>query len=303
MKEILRLKTISEAHRFLGLSKPNHPLVSVIELNDDIINYDYGDTKFLFDFHQVNLKCGFSGSMVYGRNSYDFEDGTLTFIKAGQVIQMERLPETVTGSSGWTLLFHPDLLRKSDLGMTLDDHSFFDYDLNEALHLSEREMNSLNTLVEKIQDEYNQNLDKHSQELIIANIEMLLKYSKRFYDRQFFTRTNLNKDILQEFNSILKDYYNSESPIENGVLTVKECAQKINLSVNYLGDLIKTETGRSAKDHINEYVIERAKTRLLASNDSVREIAFGLGFEYPQGFNKLFKAKVGLSPSKYRNLN
>ena len=129
------------------------------------------------------------------------------------------------------------------------------------------------------------------------------KYSKRFYDRQFFTRTNLNKDILQEFNSILKDYYNSESPIENGVLTVKECAQKINLSVNYLGDLIKTETGRSAKDHINEYVIERAKTRLLASNDSVREIAFGLGFEYPQGFNKLFKAKVGLSPSKYRNLN
>lgn len=303
MKEIIRIKSISEAHSFLKLPKPNHPLVSVIELNDRIINFDYGDTKFVFDFHQVNLKQGFSGALIYGRNSYDFEDGTLTFIKAGQVIQMEKLPETVKESSGWTLLFHPDLIRRSELGKTIDDYTFFDYELNEALHLSDKEINALNELIQKIQDEYNQNIDKHSQELIIANIEMLLKYSKRFYDRQFYTRTNLNKDILSEFNKILKAYYDSESPIQKGVLTVKECARQLNLSVNYLGDLLRTETGRSAKELINEYVIEKAKTRLLGSNESVSEIAYSLGFEYPQGLNKIFKAKVGLSPSQYRNLN
>ena len=154
MKDIVRLKSISEAHRFLGLPKPNHPLVSVIELNDRIINFDYGDAKFLFDFHQVNLKRGFSGSLIYGRNSYDFEDGTLTFIKAGQVIQMEVLPKEVKESSGWTLLFHPDLIRKSELGKTIENYSFFDYDLNEALHLSEKEINSLNALVDKIKEEY-----------------------------------------------------------------------------------------------------------------------------------------------------
>lgn len=303
MKEIIRLKSISEAHRFLGLPKSNHPLVSVVELNDRIINLDYGDTKFLFDFHQVNLKQGFSGSLVYGRNSYDFEDGTLTFIKAGQVIQMEKQPEQVEGSSGWTLLFHPDLIRKSELGKNIDDYTFFDYDLNEALHLSEKEINALNTLVDKIQDEYNQNIDKHSQEIIIANIEMILKYCKRYYDRQFYTRTNLNKDLVSKFEQVIQRYYQSEKPLEVGVLSVKYCANELAMSSNYLGDLLKTETGRSAKDHINDFVIEKAKTRLLGSNKSVSEIAYSFGFEYPQGFSKLFKAKTGVSPSQYRNLN
>lgn len=201
------------------------------------------------------------------------------------------------------MLFHPDLIRKSELGKSIEDYSFFNYDLNEALHLSENERNSITDLVLKIEEEYNQNIDKHSQELIIANIEMLLKYSKRFYDRQFFTRTNLNKDLLSDFNKVVRTYYKSENPIQSGVLSVKECAEKLNLSVNYFGDLIKSETGRSAKDHINDYVIEKAKTLLLGSNESVSQIAYSLGFEYPQGLNKLFKAKVGISPSEYRNLN
>jgi len=303
MKEIVRLNSISDAHRLLGLSKPTHPLVSVIDLNDQIINFDYGDTKFLFGFHQINLKQGFSGSMIYGRNSYDFEDGTLTFIKAGQVVQIEKLSEEVSESSGWTLLFHPDLIRKSELSSTIERYSFFDYDINEALHLSDKEVNSLNALVEKIKDEYNQNIDKHSQALIIANIEILLLYSKRFYDRQFYTRTNLNKDILTAFTKVLKAYYRSESPFRYGVLTVKECAQQLHLSVNYLGDLLKTETGKSAKEHINDYVVENAKNKLLGSNESISEIAYSFGFEYPQGFSKLFKTKVGISPSRYRNLN
>lgn len=302
MKDIIRIKSISDVHQFLGLEKPLHPLVSVIEIDDKITNFDYGDAKYTFDFYQISLKQGFSGSMNYGRNSYDFDDGTLTFIKPNQTIQVET-QEEIKDSSGWTLLFHPDLIRKSELGHTIDQYSFFNYDLNEALHLSPKERASITELTVKIQEEYNQNIDKHSQDLIIANIEMLLKYCKRFYDRQFYTRTNLNKDILYEFNQILKNYYNSHDADIGGVLTVRYCAEKLNLSVNYLGDLLKSETGRSAKDHINNYVIEKAKTRLLSTNRSISEIAYGLGFEYPQGLNKIFKAKVGVSPSAYRNRN
>lgn len=296
------LRLLPELHRIFELEKPKHPLVSVIQIDDRITNFEYGDAKYIFDFYQINLKQGFSGSMSYGRNSYDFDEGTLTFLKPNQTIQIENQDE-IKGSSGWTLLFHPDLIRKSELGKSIEDYSFFNYDLNEALHLSENERNSITDLVLKIEEEYNQNIDKHSQELIIANIEMLLKYSKRFYDRQFFTRTNLNKDLLSDFNKVVRTYYKSENPIQSGVLSVKECAKKLNLSVNYFGDLIKSETGRSAKDHINDYVIEKAKTLLLGSNESVSQIAYSLGFEYPQGLNKLFKAKVGISPSEYRNLN
>ena len=302
MNEIIRIKSINAVHRLFELEKPRHPLVSVIQIDDRITNFDYGNAKYVFDFYQINLKQGFSGSMNYGRNSYDFDEGTLTFIKPNQSIQVEKQDE-IEGSYGWTLLFHPDLIRKSELGKTIEDYSFFNYDLNEALHLSESERNSITDLVVKIQEEYNQNIDKHSQELIIANIEMLLKYSKRFYDRQFCTRTNLNQDLLSEFNKVVRTYYNSETPTESGVLSVKECAKQLNLSVNYLGDLIKSETGRSAKDQINDYVIEKAKNQLLGSKESVSQIAYSLGFEYPQGFNKLFKAKVGISPSEYRNLN
>lgn len=302
MNEIIRIKSINDVHRIFELEKPRHPLVSVIQIDDRITNFDYGDAKYIFEFYQINLKQGFSGSMNYGRNSYDFDEGTLTFIKPNQTIQIENQDE-IKGSSGWTLLFHPDLIRKSGLGKTIEDYSFFNYDLNEALHLSENEKNSITELVVKIQEEYNQNIDKHSQELIIANIEMLLKYSKRFYERQFFTRTNLNQDLLSEFNTVVRTYYNSENPIESGVLSVKECAKQLNLSVNYLGDLIKSETGRSAKDQINDYVIEKAKNQLLGSKESISQIAYSLGFEYPQGFNKLFKAKVGISPSEYRNFN
>ena len=302
MKEIIRIKTINEVHRIFNLDKPLHPLVSVIDIDDRITNFDYGESKYVFEFYQVNLKMGFSGSLSYGRNSYDFDEGTITFIKPNQTIQVEP-QEEIRGSSGWTLLFHPDLIRKSGLSREIDDYSFFDYALNEALHLSVKERNSLTDLVEKIQEEYNQNIDKHSQELIIANIEMLLKYCKRFYDRQFYTRTNLNKDILYDFNMNLKAYYNSEQPINEGILTVKQCAEKLNLSVKYFGDLIKSETGKSAKEHIQDFVINKAKTQLLSTNEDISQIAYGLGFEYPQGFSKLFKTKTGMSPGKYRSVN
>ncbi|MGD1845263.1 MAG: helix-turn-helix domain-containing protein [Salibacteraceae bacterium] len=302
MSEIVSIKSISEVHRIFGLEKPHHPLVSVLPIDDRMTNFDYRNVRYVFDFYQISLKQGFSGSMRYGRNTYDFEEGTLTFIKPHQSIQVEN-QEEIKGSSGWTLLFHPDLIRTSNLGKTMEAFSFFDYDQHEALHLSDKERMIVTELVQKVKEEYQQNIDKHSQELIVANIELLLKYSERFYDQQFYTRTNLNKDFLSKFNRFLKDYYRSEAPMSEGVLTVRHCADHLHLSVNYLGDLLKAETGRSAKEHIQDYVVEHAKTQLLGTREDVSQIAYQLGYEYPQGFNKLFKARVGLSPSQYRKLN
>ena len=302
MKEIIRIRSISEVHDFYGFEKPKHPLVSVLPIDDRMTNYDYGDASYAFDFYQVSLKMGISGSMVYGRNAYDFQEGTLTFIKPNQVVSVKNAEE-IEGSAGWTLLFHPDLIRKSELGRTIESYSFFSYDVHEALHLSEDEKIALTDLVQKIEQEYKQNIDKHSQELIIANIEMLLKYSKRYYDRQFYTRTNLNKDLISKFEQVMTKYYRSDSPNRHGVLSVRYCADRLHMSSNYLGDLIKNETGRSAKDHIHDYIIEMAKTTIVGSNETITEIAYKLGFEYPQSFNKLFKAKTGMSPTEYRNLN
>ncbi len=302
MKKIIRVSSISEVHQVFGFDKPKHPLVTVLPIDERMTQFDYGNHHYTFDFYQISLKEGISGQMSYGRNSYDFKEGMMTFIKPNQTVKIEQ-GENYQDSGGWTLIFHPDLIRKSELGKTIENYSFFNYEVNEALHLSDDEKKSLTDLANKIKKEYNQNIDKHSQEIIIANIEMILKYSKRYYDRQFYTRTNLNKDILSKFEEVIRNYYQSDEPTKNGVLSVNYCAQALAMSSNYLGDLIKNETGRSAKDHIHDYIIEKAKTKILGSNDSISEIAYGLGFEYQQSLNKLFKAKTGMSPLKYRNLN
>jgi len=302
MSEIIKIDTISQVHDFFQLPKPKHPLVSVLPITDKITNYDYGNYSYVFGFYQVSLKIGISGSLTYGRNSYDFQEGTMVFMKPNQAVKVENRQDYV-GASGWTLLFHPDLIAKSELGKTVYDYSFFNYETNEALHLSDDEKTSLAELVHKIEREYNQNIDKHSQELIISNIDLLLKYCKRFYDRQFYTRTNLNKDLISRFESIMLHYFNSEKPQELGVLTVNYCANEMNMSANYLGDLLKNETGLSAKEHIQSFLIEKAKTKILSTSKSISEIAYDFGFEYPQSFNKLFKSKTGLTPTKYRSLN
>ncbi len=302
MKEIIRVHTITEVHDIYGYPKPKHPLLTVLPIDERMTQFDYGDRNYIFDFYQISLKEGIRGTFSYGRNEYDFQEGTMTFIKPNQVVKVER-SEIAPESRGWTLIFHPDLLRKSALGRTIEDYSFFNYEVREALHLSDDEKKSLTDLAEKIKQEYQQNIDKHSQDIIIANIEMILKYCKRYYDRQFYTRTNLNKDIVSKFERVMRDYYQSEKPSELGVLSVKYCAQALAMSSNYLGDLIKNETGLSAKEHIHSYIIEKAKTRIVGSSSSISEIAYDLGFEYPQGFNKLFKAKTGVSPRQYRNLN
>lgn len=302
MKEIIRIKSITEVHDFYGFEKPKHPLISVLPIDERMTNFNYGDNRYTLDFYQISLKEGIRGTLSYGRSTYDFQEGTMTFIKPNQVLRIEN-NAAYKGSKGWTLLFHRDLIRRSELGKAIEYFSFFDYEANEALHLSIDEKNALTEFVQKIEKEYNQNIDKHSQDIIIANIDMILKYCKRYYDRQFYTRTNLNKDLISKFEEVMRDYYRSDKPFEKGVLSVKSCAQSLNMSSNYLGDLVKTETGRNAKDHIQDYVIDLAKTKIIGSTQSISEIAYSLGFEYPQGFNKLFKAKTGFSPSQYRNLN
>ncbi|WP_420401698.1 helix-turn-helix domain-containing protein [Flagellimonas sp.] len=302
MGDIIKIDSISQVHDFFQLPKPKHPLVSVLPITDEMTNYNYGDHSYIFGFYQISLKSGISGYLTYGRSSYDFQEGTMVFMKPNQIVKVEN-NQAYKGASGWTLLFHPDLIQRSELGKLINSYSFFNYETNEALHISEEEKNALTDLVHKLEQEYSLNLDKHSQELIISNIDLLLKYCKRYYDRQFFTRTNLNKDLISQFEQIIATYYNSDKARGLGVLTVNFCANKMHMSPNYLGDLIKNETGISAKEHIQEYLIQNAKTKILSTNKSISEIAYDFGFEYPQSFNKLFKSRTGFTPTQYRELN
>ncbi|MGX1929343.1 helix-turn-helix domain-containing protein [Flagellimonas sp. 2504JD4-2] len=302
MKDIIHIKSITEANSMFGMPPPKHPLVSVIWAKDLPHFHEFEGVRINTNLFAVSLKDGITGSMGYGRNSYDFTEGMMVFSKPNQVMTFEE-KNVEEDAKGWLLVFHPDLIRKSELGRTIDNYSFFDYEVHEALHLSDEEKATLTDLVLKIETEINQNIDKHSQKLIIANIELILDYCNRYYDRQFYVRTNLHQDHISEFESLLKDYFISEKPSELGLPTVRYCGERLNMSPNYLSDLLKKETGMSAKEHINAFIVNKAKNKLLGSTDSVSEIAYSLGFEYPQHFSKLFKSKTGMSPVKYRGLN
>jgi AraC-like DNA-binding protein len=239
----------------------------------------------------------------YGRNSYDYEDGTLIFVGPGQTLQIAIDEDNPTSDyDSWTLLFHPDLIRRSELGKKIDAYTFFTYNVNEALHLSDDEKRTLEEIISRIEKEYSRSIDRHSQELIVSQIKLLLDYCTRFYERQFHLRSNLNKDIVSEFEQLLKDYFNSDNPSKNGIPSVKYFGEALNLSPYYLSDLLKKETGRNTQEYIHDYIIERAKTALLNSNDPVSQIAYDLGFEYPQHFSKVFKNKTGMSPKEFRKV-
>ncbi len=302
MADISAIKSITEAHEFLSLGKPKHPLVSVFRHEDMVMPDGYEAYRISLNLYQVMLKEGISGSLGYGRNSYDFQEGTIIFTSPGQVISAVEGEETFD-PKGWSLIFHPDLIRKSELGQTIDIYSFFSYEVHEALHLSDEEKQSLTDMVENITREIQQNIDQHSQKLIISTIKLMLDYCSRYYDRQFYTRTNLNQDTVTKFERLMKSYYNSEKPLEFGIPSVKYCGQELAMSPNYLSDLLKKETGMNAHEHIQFYVINKAKNRLLGSTDSISQIAYSLGFEYPQHFSKMFKSTTGMSPTEYRILN
>lgn len=304
MAESYIINSICQAHQSVGLPAPKHPLVSVVKTIDFKPTIDFRGLKVINNLYQITLKQLGCGNLMYGKNSYDYEEGTLVFTSPGQVTIFEGEMRTDNVSDkGWTLAFHPDLIRKSSLADKISQYSFFNYEVNEALHLSEEELKTIEELLDKIIKEYSQNLDKHSQNLIVSNIELLLDYCTRFYDRQFYTRSNLNLDYVSKFEKLLKRYYETNQVDEKGLPSVQYLANELNFSSNYLSDLLKKETGKTAQEHIHLFVIEKAKNMLLNSKSSISEIGYSLGFEYPQHFSNLFKSKTGTSPRDYRNMN
>lgn len=301
-KEITTIKSVTQAHELLQLTKPLHPLISIFQHTDPNLRTDFSNKTFSMNLYMIGLKDGELGAFQYGRNSYDYDSGTMIFLRPNQVFSPQNL-QISKDSKGWTLLFHPDLIRKSELGKSIDRYSFFSYESHEALQVSEKEKDFISQLKKTIESEYSQNIDKHSQDLIIVNLESILKYCKRYYDRQFYTRTNLYKDYIIKFEQFLEYYFTSDELTSKGIPTINQCGEALNMSGHYLSDLLKNETGKSAKELIHLKLVEKAKNILLTTNLTISELAYDLGFGYPNHFSKFFKAKTGMSPSEYRNLN
>jgi AraC-like DNA-binding protein len=298
MDEILKLENISEYNTMRGM-ETLHPLVSVYELSKMKL---IPPVRVNFGFYCVFLKEAKCGGLKYGCNYYDYQEGTLVFIAPDQVVGIGNPPGN-PHPKGWALLFHPDLIRGTSLGHNIKEYSFFSYEANEALHLSEKERQIILDCLNKIDYELHQSIDKHSKKLIANNIELFLNYCMRFYDRQFITRSLVNKDILVRFENLLDNYLRSELTRSIGLPTVKHCADQLHLSPNYFGDLIKKETGKNAQEHIQLKLINIAKERIFDTSKSISEIAYELGFKHSQHFSRMFKNETGLTPNEYRSLN
>jgi AraC-like DNA-binding protein len=259
-------------------------------------------SNMYFGIYTVFLKEVKCGDLRYGKHTYDYQEGTLVFIAPGQVISVDSTEE-IYQPKGYALVFHPDLIHGTSLGKHIQDYTFFGYQSNEALHLSERERKIVLDCFSKIEYELEHAIDKHSKQLIASNIELLLNYCVRFYERQFITRDNVHKGILEKFENLLNDYFQTENPQTIGLPSVAYCANELNLSASYFGDLIKKETGKTAQEYIQSKVINVAKERIFDQSKSISQIAYELGFKYPQHFTRLFKQRVGQSPNEYRMLN
>lgn len=299
MKNIFRIESVADYNKLNGL-ETFHPLVSIVDFSQTVINYSE-HTHFYYGVYAIFLKEVNCGELKYGRNTYDYEEGSLVFVSPGQILELVRNNSKVR--KGWALMFHPDLILGTNLGKQISDYSFFSYDINEALHISERERKMILELFDKIQFEVSQPIDKHSRRLIVNNIQLFLDYCMRFYDRQFITREYLNKGVLEKFENELNTYFKSVKPQELGLPSVAYFADAFHLSANYFGDLVKKETGKTAQEYIQLTVMNIAKDRILDISKPVSEIAYELGFKYPQHFTRMFKKSVGMSPSEYRNLN
>lgn len=298
MEEIILLDTVTTYNQLRGVKTLN-PLVTVIDLSKA---QPMPARTFNFGMYAIFLKELDCGELKYGRNYYDYQEGTLVFIAPGQVLGIQPGVKTFA-PKGWALLFHPDLIKGTSLGKHIHEYSFFSYEVNEALHLSEKERQLALDCFQKILYELEQTIDKHSKKLIASNIELFLNYCTRFYDRQFITRENVNKGALAKFETLLNDYFNSDKPAHAGIPTVAYCAEALYLSANYFGDPIKRETGRSPQEYIQAKVIDLAKEMMFDKDKSISEVAYELGFKYPQHFTRLFKQRVGVTPNEYKGLN
>ncbi|RYE23038.1 MAG: AraC family transcriptional regulator [Sphingobacteriaceae bacterium] len=301
MANIFEIKTVAEYNRMIGVKTP-HPLVNVVDFST-LKPQDNSAVSgtFTFDFYSISIKYGKNCELKYGRNYYDYQDGTLVFMAPGQVVTVEQ--QKVFTPEGFALVFHPDLIRATSLGQNIKNYSFFSYDVHEALHLSENELEVVLQCFKKIEFELGQAVDKHSKHLIVTNIELFLGYCVRFYDRQFITRDNINSDALSRFESLLNSYFESENPQKLGIPTVAYFADQLHLSANYFGDLIKKETGKTALEHIQLAIVGAAKKKVFMPGKSINEIASELGFRYAQHFSRFFKQQVGFTPNEYRQIN
>ena len=302
MEKILNINNVSE-YNSANNHKTLHPLVSIIDFSKAEIR-DWGDVhsiKFQYGMYCIYLKDVKCGDIRYGRHYYDYQAGTLVFFAPQQVSSIENTG--IYQPVGHGLIFHPDLIRGTSLAKSIHEYSFFNYQSNEALHLSDDERAIILDCFAKIEFELKQPIDKHSKKLITANIELFLDYCERFYDRQFITRDIAHKGILEKFEDLLNNYFDSEKPQLIGLPSVAYFADELHLSANYFGDLIKKETGQSAKEYIQNKTIEVAKDKVFDAEKTVNEIAYELGFKYPQHFTRLFKQKVGVSPSEFKYLN
>jgi len=299
---MIQLNSISALYKFFNLGYNSHPLVAVVDfskIDDSLVS----NTKISTDFYSIMFKNYCKNNIKYGRKTIDFQEGNLICISPNQVIEVENEVEERADKMGWGLFFHPDLIRATSLNEKIKDYTFFSYEVTEALHLSDKEKTILFECIQKIQTEIQENIDVHSQHIIVSTIELLLNYCSRFYGRQMITRSQTNKTVVVQIENILKTYFSTNATKEQGLPSVKYLAEKVHISASYLSDLLKKETGKNAQEHIHFYLIEEAKSILINTNKSVSEIAYNLGFEYPQYFNKLFKLRTGRTPIEYRNLN
>jgi AraC-like DNA-binding protein len=295
-----RFKTISEYHKQAGLPKPQHPLISLIHMKDVKPLVSEGKFSMIYDFYCIALKRVYNARFKYGQQTSDFDEGVLFFMAPGQVFTAEFQKDVVHRSEGWMIFIHPDFLWNTSLAKTIRQYEFFSYSVYEALYLSDKEETMLTTIANNIEQEYLSNIDRFSQNVIIAQLELLLTYSERFYQRQFITRKAASHEILMRLEVLLSDYFASGALAEQGLPSVTYIAERLNVSPSYLSSLLKSLTGQSTQQHLHNKLIELAKEKLSTSNLSVSEIAYELGFEHLQSFSKLFKTKTNLSPLEFR---
>jgi len=301
MQDIQKIKSISQLHELFGFAKPTHPLISLIDVSKWEIPQAFVGVRYTSGLYYIALKdksCG----LQYGRNTYDFNEGVLIFSAPDQVQSVSK-PQTLNEIQGWMLFFHPDLIRNTPLGQTIENYHFFSYDVHEALHLSETEQKTITACVTMVKNEISERIDNHSQTVIASSLELLLNLSRRYYERQFNTRSAQNTDVVSRFHHLLDEYFRDGKFTEIGIPSVDYFAGKVHLSGNYLSDLLKKETGYAVTDHVNNFIIEKAKTLLLSKGETVSGIAYHLGFNYPHYFSRLFKNKTGLTPQEYRKMN
>jgi AraC family transcriptional activator of pobA len=301
MEKTFRFNSLFEFHAFCGLPMPEHPLISLIDYSK--VSYPITEHEFgwIQNFYSIGLKRNVTARFNYGQQQYDFDSGLLSFVSPLQLLRVEINQDAKVEPSGWLLLVHPDFLWNTALAKKIKSYDFFLYAVNEALFLSDKEEKVIETILQNIEREYQSNIDKFSQELIIAQLDMLLIYSERFYERQFITRNKSNYELLERFEQILIQYFQEQKSLESGIPTVNYVADQLHISPNYLGSLLRMHTKQNTQQHIQNKLIDYAKERLIGTNLSVSEIAYELGFEHPQSFSKLFKKKTNFSPMEFRN--